>query len=247
MKTLAESLKILFGDKKTLLLALAPFLLGTILYLSLGTWAYSTAFKWISRLLDDYYSLEKMGTLINIILSSVLGIIILFTSSWIFFFIVSIISCPFNDMISSRIEQIMLEKELTPLKKSFLETIHERFRIVMNEGKKIVLFIFVGLLGFILSPFPILIPLYLLIVSLLFSAGYLDYSWSRHHYSPFQCIQFLKNHIIPCFLSGFTFLAITSIPFINIFVPPLAIVYFSVFFSKKLEPFSSKTPSHKGQ
>ncbi len=239
VKTLSEALRVCMRDKKIILLSLAPLFLGIILYGALGFWIYDTVFQWIKHILGAWVSQENFGNMIGIILHFILILTAYFISSWAFILIVSIISSPFHDMISLRVERVVRGEEPESLKESFGKSIKRLFSIVMNEIKKIILFLFFGVTVFFLSFIPPLIPLYLLISSLLFCAGYLDYSWSRHNYPLLSCLKFLGTHILHCTFAGGLFLAIISLPFINIFIPPLAVIYFSVFFSKTLNAFAS--------
>ena len=60
---------------------------------------------------------------------------------------------------------------------------------------------------------------------------------SARLFSPGLSKIFRTRHSVHCTLAGGVFLAAISVPFAGVLIPPLATVYFSVFFSEDVEPF----------
>jgi CysZ protein len=84
-----------------------------------------------------------------------------------------------------------------------------------------------------LNFFPVLFPVALLLLCLLMSAQFLDYSWSRHELGLSACFKDVMSNFIVNVFSGAIFLLLVSVPIINVMVPALATSYYTVLWTKR--------------
>ena len=228
---LVHSFSLLRKDNTLLILSLVPLLIGAFLYFLLGYWIYGGLLEWIKEILRPWITVE-LGA-VSSLLNLVLGIIFYFMVSWTFVLTVSLLSAPFNDMMSSRVERLILGQRPVGLGSSLKETVLRLPHIFFNEIKKITAIIALLLLGFLFSFIPFLFPLTLLISCLLLSIGFIDYNWCRHEYPLRSCLKNLWENLANYTLGGAFFSLMVSVPFVNFLVPPLATVYFTLVFTHK--------------
>ena len=225
---------VLQKDRIIILLALVPIVMGVLIYFLLGSWIYGdilgTGLEWIKSYLDGDF-----GETIRYALVSLFTVIMFFLVNWTFVLIVSLLAAPFNDMISTRVEKVLVGLEMNTLDESLKKVTSRIFEIILNEIKKIIFIIILGFLAFGMGLFPILSPISLIISALLMAINFIDYSWSRHKMSFKECLFHLKSSLFVYGLSGGLFMVLLSIPVINLFVLPLAVIYFTILFVKRSE------------
>ena len=225
---------ILKKDRVILPLAFIPIVMGALIYLLLGGWIYGdvlgTGMEWMESHLG-----EGLGETIRYVLATLISVVMFFFVSWTFVLIVSLLAAPFNDMISTRVERVLGGHERSSLDKSLKKMAKGILGIVLNEIKKIVFIIILGFFAFVLSIFPILSPISLMISALLMAVNFIDYSWSRHQMDFGECLAHLKSSFFVYSISGGLFMVLLSIPVINLFSLPLAVIYFTILFVKRSE------------
>lgn len=218
-----RSMNILKTDKKMILIALCPVLIGFVLYYTLGHYAFSEISTWGHGYINEKYPDQGwVSTIFSGVLILLLGVII----NWTFFIVVSVIASPFNDMLSSRVEVIY------NLQKKESDTLAQTFKrlpsILLNELKKIGVIVVLSTInigvGFL---FP---PITFVLGGLILGISFIDYSWSRHELKVSECIRDVKNGFLPYLLGGVCFMLLISIPLLNLFFLPLAVVFFTVIF-----------------
>ncbi|MFG1500633.1 EI24 domain-containing protein [Halobacteriovorax sp. XZX-3] len=218
-----RSMNILKADKKIILIALCPVLIGFILYYSLGHYAFSEVSAWGHGYINEKYPEQGwVSTVFSGVLIILLGVII----NWTFFIVVSVIASPFNDMLSSRVEMIYkLQKESTD---TFTQTMKRLPSILMNELKKIGVIVVLSIInigiGFF---FP---PITFVLGGLILAISFIDYSWSRNNLTFAECVGDIKSGFLPYLLGGVGFMILISIPLLNLFFLPLAVVFFTVIY-----------------
>ena len=232
---LRQGFKMLTGDRPLFLLSLIPLALGLLLYFSFGLFLYGDLFDWIWSFLDARISSPIWGSVGQQLLKIGLGILLYFFVSWGFILVVSLLACPFNDMISARVEDIVRGKENLP-STSFSSSFKKFPRILVNEIKKVILILFLSCLGLLISLVPLLTPLGLFLTAILLAIGFIDYSWSRHEYPLSKCLKDLAINFWPYTLGGLFFCLIVSVPFLGLFVPSLGTVYFTLVFAEGQKP-----------
>lgn len=216
-----KSLSILRSDKKIMLYSLIPILIGFLCYYFIGSYVFTDLFEVGRDYIKQHF--EVTGWVSNLIY----GLLVIFFSLFVnfsFFIFISIISGPFNDVISALVASKYRTKES---ENSEFESMIKRLpQIIKNETQKILFLIGLSVLNIILSFFAP--PIAVLVAALLFAISFLDYSWSRSELSLKSCFNDLRRGFLSYLLGGLIFLFLVSIPILNLFFLPLAVVFFTV-------------------
>ena len=233
VKVFFKSIQVIKQDKYILFLSLIPVFLGSLIYFFLGKFLYGDILEKGSKWVESTVNAGEWGSVIYYVLMILLTILMYFIVSWTFVLIVSVIASPFNDILSSRVEKLIFKEQMTPIKESFLNIFKNLVKTILNELKKIVFIVFITLISFSLSFIPILVPISLILSGLLISANFLDYSWSRHELSLTECLSSIRKSFIENTVAGLLFMTLLSIPLVNIFCLPFAVIYFTILYHSK--------------
>ena len=223
----------LFKDKWIFALSMIPVLIGSVLYYFLGYWLYSDVLtrskEWLSGYLSNTMGIEALYWLIVALTTVTLFFVINFT----FILLVSLIASPFNDMISSRTEKLLIGKTTEDFEKSFLATFKRYASILFNEVKKIVFILILTIFSLFIGLIPGGQIGTIIISAILISIQFLDYSWSRKELTLGGCIKDLYKNFISYFLSGSLMLVLIGVPIINLFALPFGVVFLTVVFVER--------------
>lgn len=227
-KSFSTAVSMIFKDPINLFLAIIPTLMAVAVYFLSIVFIYRNSDRFVAMLRPYIYNADQ-ATFLAKILTGILIIFIFFLMSWTFVIVVGILAAPFNSMLSSRIEDKLCGKKMNESKDQTLKEMASSLgQTFFNELKKLVLVIVMAGLAFVFNLFPLFYPIGLLILSLLLSIQFVDYSWSRHNLPAGKCIADTLKNIIPYSLSGFAFLMLVSIPLVNAIVPAFATSYYTV-------------------
>lgn len=233
MKTFFQSLRLITRDPVNLFLAVVPTVIALFFYLLVIAYIFKRA-DYFAVMVLDYLPSKDAAGIIGKILTAILVLFVFLVMSWTFVIVVGLVASPFNSMLSSRIEIMLTGKPVSEDRKKTLSAIMIGMGSTFkNEIKKLVFIITVAAFAFVLNLIPILYPVGLFIVAVLFAIQFVDYSWSRHDLGFGTCLGDVLRNIIPYSLSGFLFLLLVSVPIINAFVPALATSYFTVLWLKR--------------
>ena len=225
---------VLKKDPSIIVFCLIPVLLGLLIYFLLGHWIYGnlldSALAWV-----ESHTGEGWRFLVRYLLLGVSTVFMFFLVNWTFVLIVSLLSAPFNDLVSSRVEMVLCGKGYLPARESFRDILKRIRDIFINEIKKLSFVILFSLTGLVLGFFPLLTPLTFIISSLLVTINFIDYSWSRHKMSFRECLMNLKASCFSYIVAGGIFMILISLPFLNLVFLPLAVIYFTILFVKRSE------------
>lgn len=216
-----KSLKFMFTDKKILALSFAPVFIGIVCYFFIGRYIFTDLNSLGSEYLKQHF---QRTTWPSYIFFTLLSVFFIFLLNWTFFILVSIISSPFNQFISSlvadkyRVNVFVDNSFLVQLKYLPKNLITEIVKMIF-----IFLFIFLSLVISFLFP-----PLSFLITALVLALSFVDYSWSRNSFNLQMCFRDLSSNFLTYILGGSCFILLISIPFLNILFLPLAVVFFTV-------------------
>ena len=199
------SWKVLAKNKIILLFSTMPILIGTLLYVWLGSWFYGDLLSEGKKWIGQHVTSQGLGPFFNFLLVGILTIVFFFVISWTFVLLTAFIASPFHDIISCRTERYLLGEVPQSISESLKETILKIKKILVNEIKKIIIIAGLSIMGIALSFFPLLTPISLLISAWLMTATFLDYSWSRHEYSVGSCFDTLKKGFLVIPLLGWCF------------------------------------------
>lgn len=240
MKNFFESLSYAFNllrdDKMIMFYSLIPVMIGLFLFLFFSSWIYGDALSWGKNWIESSVSAGGWSNFFYYILIGVMSAFLFFLLNWTFVLMVSLIASPFNDLISERVEKKVLGIGPESISQNIKNLIGRFFFTVFNELKKIIVIIVLTILALVLGIIPIMGPiLSIIFAGLLLAVQFLDYSWSRNNLPVRKCISDIKNTPFSYIVSGICFLFLMSIPILNLFALPLAVIHFSILYSNKLK------------
>jgi CysZ protein len=219
-------------DKWIALFSLVPVTIGALIYIFLGKYLFTDLLGMGKQWIESSVSSSGWSSVFYYLIVGLLSIAFYFLVNWTFILIVSLIASPFNDIISSRVEKVLVGKKPDDVSHSFKRLFGNLAETLLNEIKKIALIVVLTLTGFFVSFIPILAPAGILISALLMSVSFLDYSWSRKNMKTKECVSEVKKNFITYSIMGGAFLTVMSIPLFNIFVIPFGVVYFTTLHTK---------------
>ncbi len=228
--SIGVSLSTFKKDKWIPIFSMAPVTIGGLVYFFLGRYLFTDLLEMGKEWIENSISSGGWSSFLYYIIVGLLTVIFYFLVSWTFILIVSLIASPFNDIISGRVEKALIGKTPDDASVSFKHLLSNLGMTLFNEMKKIILIVALSLFGFFISFIPILAPIALLISAILMAASFLDYSWSRKNMTAKECVAALRAHLIPYVLVGAGFLALMSIPVVNIFAIPFGVAYFTTLY-----------------
>ncbi len=231
LKVFTKSLDVMFGDKLILLLSLLPIVIGVILYFSLGGWALFEVVSSSQEAISSFFSSDSW--IIDIIVWVVGGVVLValyFITSFTFIMVVSLFSCMFNDLISTRTEQKLVEDKVLPISESIKQMIKRFGSILKNEIKKILFIAMLATIAAVCGFTTILVPVSLILSWILIAIQFLDYSWCRHEMSFAECIEDLRRNFLSYLIPALGFSFVFAVPFLGLIFFPFAIVYFTTLF-----------------
>jgi CysZ protein len=227
IKALPVSLRMLFRDPINLLLMLIPTIIAIAVYVFTIVMIFRNA-DYFGVMVQNYVPEQAAGW-VGKLLTALFVIFVFLIMSWTFVVLVGIIAAPFNSMLSSRIEGLLVHQQVsTDRKQTFKQVLSSLGGIFINEAKKIFLVIFITIVALILNLLPVLYPVGVFLLSLLLAVQFVDYSWSRHDLPFSACLKDAIRNVVPYSLSGFLFLLLVTVPIINALVPALATAYYTV-------------------
>lgn len=233
MKSIGRSfslaLKMILTDPVNFVLSVIPTLMALAVYFFVIIGAYRNSDR-LAAMFRGYLESPDQATWAARILTAILIVFVFFIMSWTFVLVVGIIAAPFNSLLSSRIEQKLVQKVIMDEnQKHAIEQVKSTMaQTFKNEFKKIALLVVVGAFAFVINLVPFLYPVGVFLIATLLAVQFVDYSWSRHDLPVTKCIKDVTVNIVPYSLSGAIFLALVAVPIVNAFVPALATSYFTV-------------------
>lgn len=229
-----KSLSLIKSDKTLMFLSIFPILVGIALFFLLGGFALAEAVQDTREWIMNFFSADSwIINTVGYVIGAVIIAILYFFSSYFIILVISIFSCVFNDIISEKVESLLIENKTISLKKYFSNMLKRVGSIIVAELKKVSFIAILAIIAFVLSFTAFLIPLSVAISWILVAIQFLDYSWSRHELSFADCIADLKSNFLIYFLSAIFFSFMFSIPVVGIFFLPLAVIHFTVLFVRK--------------
>ncbi|OFZ51396.1 MAG: hypothetical protein A2381_17950 [Bdellovibrionales bacterium RIFOXYB1_FULL_37_110] len=236
-----ETLQILRKDKIVLLFSFVPLFIGLFLYGLVGGWLFNLIMGPGKQWVMDKISEGTMGSIAYYFLVTLVTVVLLVAVNYTFVLVVCLISCPFNDLISSRVYKHITKMPKETFSSSMSSMLNKMVATLLNESKKLILIIILSIGGFLLSFIPPLIPLSFIISAILLSVAFIDYNWSRDNLGLLGCFNNYKTLCLNYTLSGIIFLFVLSIPVVNLFCYPLAVIYYSVLYTKNSLRHNPKT------
>jgi CysZ protein len=194
-------------------------------------------------LINKYGVSQQHGELAYYFVAGLLGFLFFILASWTFVVMVGILAAPFNDVISRRIEKKIRGDIPSQDKKAGIREVFRGLgRTLMNEFKKLTVIIMFTLAAVSLNFIPVLFPVAMVLLALLMSSQFLDYSWSRHDMTVRACVKDLLGSPFANILSGMMFLMLVSVPLLNALVPALATSFYTVLWTRRQPMLNPPSP-----
>lgn len=228
-----NSLSLWTRDKWVLFFSLIPVLLGILLFGLVGNYIFTDLAEMGRTYIESSLSSNTWGGILYYLLLGIFTIAFFFVLNYGFVLVVSLFACPFNDIISHRVEKMLLGEEMPSPGKTFERLFSRIVFTLFNETKKIIVIMTFTIIVFFMSLFPLLSPLGFFLSALLMAASFLDYSWSRHDLNLRECIGDLKEKLFNNFLGGALFIIFVSIPVVNLLALPFGVIFFTNLFVEK--------------
>ncbi len=228
------ALRFIFKDPVNFILFLIPALVSILLYIILGYYFLTSSLDWAQALIFKYVVSKNSSMIIYYIVTGLLMFLFYILVSWTFILLIGLISAPFNDVISRRIEEKMRGSVISgDRSKTIKQVFSGLIKTLLNELKKVLVILIITIAASVLNFIPVLYPVALFLLALLMSSQYLDYSWSRHQLTAGQCFKDLMRFSPSNAVSGMMFLVLIGVPFINALVPAIATSYYTVLWNKR--------------
>ncbi|MCF8057956.1 MAG: EI24 domain-containing protein [Bacteriovoracaceae bacterium] len=233
VSSIGESLSVYRKDKWIVIFSFIPILIGALVYFVFGSYLYGDLLDKGRAFIEQSVSTGGWSQFFFWLLAGILTIGFYFLLSWTFVLVVSGLASPFNDIISNRVERILVGETPEVVGASFTRLFKRLSQTLSNEFKKIIFIIILNILAFAVSFVGILAPISVLISSLLMAVSFLDYSWSRKNMTFTECLSDLRGSFFSYGLMGGGFLILITIPIFNLFMLPFGVVYFTVLHVKR--------------
>jgi len=227
------ALKMFKEDKWIPIFSLVPVIVGATIYYFLGGYIYGDVLNMGKAWIETSVNSSGWGSFLYYIMVGILTIGFYFLLSWTFVLVVSGIASPFNDVVSRRVEKVLAGEVPEDIAASLSRMSLRFLGTIVNELKKIAFIIVLSILALVVSFIPMLAPIGVVISAILLAVGFLDYSWSRHGMHFRDCVNDVRKHLFSYGIMGGVFLALISIPIVNLFLLPFGVVYFTVLFTDK--------------
>jgi CysZ protein len=228
-----EAFKIWRQDKWVLLFSLIPIFLGFLVYALVGNLIYTDLMAYLKTSLMSYFDQSGYASFVYYIVVTLVTVVLFFAVNWGFVLVVSVIAGPFNDLISTRVERTVLKLEQEEIQSSIKNMLKKLVATILNEIKKVSLVVLLTIFALVLNFIPLLSPVSFILSAILMSVTFLDYSWGRRGLTFKECVADVKKSFWSYGLSGAGFLLLFSVPLLNIFVLPFAVIYFTVLWSRR--------------
>ncbi|MGE3609025.1 MAG: EI24 domain-containing protein [Bacteriovoracaceae bacterium] len=228
LKSFPLALRLIFRDPVNLFLVIIPTLIAFCLYIIVISFILKNS-AYYGVMLSNYVRDQESATILGKTITVLLILFVFLIMSWTYVFVVGLIAAPFNTLLSSRIEKLLVHAPVDENKDKALREVWNSIALTFKNEFKKLKFILSGLvLAFLLNLFPLFYPIGILILSVLLAVQFIDYSWSRHNLSWDACLKDVLRNIFSYAIAGFFFLLLVTVPIINAFVPALATSYFTV-------------------
>jgi CysZ protein len=233
--SLSLSKKIFLRDKVCFILGLLPVGIGLILYYWVGKWFYGPVLEWGNNLVSQFITKDSLNSIIYYLFFGLISIFLFVLIGYTFTLVVSLVASPFNDLLSSRVEKILLGKKTEGLKESLLQTMRKMLVILKEELKKIFVILLLTLMAFFIGLFPVLAPISFFISATCLAIQFLDYTWCRREMAFRQCFRSLNKSLFSYSVTGVFFSLLMMVPVLNLVSIPFAVTFYTVLWLVKNE------------
>jgi len=187
------------------------------------------SYKWLMGLLGKWLGADQPGAsfwieALNVVILIVGFLLVLFVCYLLFVILGGLITAPFNEEISQRVEEIVTNQSLH--KMGFWE---DAYISIKGEAEKIVFYIVILFLIFLLNFVPIVGNIFSFIIGTIFSFFYnaldfLDYPMTRRKMKFKQKLKVTRSGKMLIYGFGCAAFLLMFLPIINVFMKPILVV-----------------------
>ncbi len=229
-----RSLKFFFSHKVLIKYSIAPMLINLFIYGSI----FILSYRWLMGSLDGWLGIEntEAGFWLRFLHTALLIIgflLTLFVCYLLFNILGNIVTAPFNEEISQRVEEIVTGK--TEHKMGFWE---DAYISIKGEVQKLIFYLLILLLIFILNFVPVIGSVFSAILGFIFSCYYnsldfLDYPMTRKKMRFRDKLKVTSSGRLVTYGFGLTAFLLMFLPVINVFMKPILVVAGTSLFYEK--------------
>ena len=221
-----RSLRFFFSHPKLIAYSITPMLINLIVYGSVFIlsyrWLIGSIGRWVGADQTDAGFWIEALHIVLIILSFVL---LLFICYLLFVVLGGLITAPFNEEISQRVEEIVTQGAIQH-KMGFWE---DAYISIKGEAEKIVFYLIILFLIFLLNFVPIVGNFFSVVIGTIFSFFYnaldfLDYPMTRKKMKFREKLKITRSGKMLTYGFGCTAFLLMFLPIVNVFMKPILVV-----------------------
>lgn len=230
-----RSLKFFFSQSVLLKYSIAPMIINLLIYGSVFILSYS----WFTGSIDSWLGIEgtEAGFWLKFLHTAllILGFILLLFFCYLLFTILgNVITAPFNEEISQRVEEIVTGTKEAH-KMGFWE---DAYISIKGEVQKLAFYLIILLLIFSLNLIPVAGSVIATVLGVIFSSFYnaldfLDYPMTRKKMRFRDKLKVTRKGKLVTYGFGFTAFLLLFLPVINVFMKPILVVAGTSLFYEK--------------
>lgn len=221
-----RSIKFFFSHPKLITYSITPIVINIIIYGSVFFFTY----RWIIGSIDRWIGLDNTGAgfwfqFLHTALLIVGFILLLFVCYLLFTILGNLVTAPFNEEISQRVEEIVTGGAVGH-KMGFWE---DAYISIMGEAKKLAFYLFFLMLIFLLNVIPAAGNVLSAIIGTIFSFFYnaldfLDYPMTRRKMGFRQKLKVTRSGKMITYGFGAAAFLLMFLPVVNVFMKPILVV-----------------------
>lgn len=230
-----RSLKFFFSHSVLIKYSIAPMLINLVIYGSVFIFSYN----WLMGSLDIWLGIEntEAGFWLKFLHTALLIIgflLLLFVCYLIFTILGNIITAPFNEEISQRVEEIVTNGN-KPGKMGFWE---DAYISIKGEVQKLLFYLVILLFIFLLNVIPVAGSILSTVIGIIFSCFYnaldfLDYPMTRKKMRFRDKLKITRKGKLITYGFGFASFLLMFLPVINVFMKPILVAAGTALFYEK--------------
>ncbi len=220
-----RSLKFFFSHSVLIKYSIAPMLINLLIYGSVFIFSYN----WLMGSLEKWLGIEntEVGFWLKFLHTALLIVgflLVLFVCYLLFTILGNIITAPFNEEISQRVEEIVTTGNAAH-KMGFWE---DAYISIKGEVQKLIFYLLILLLIFCLNIIPVAGSVLSAIIGVIFSSFYnaldfLDYPMTRKKMRFRDKLKVTSKGKLVTYGFGFTAFLLMFLPVVNVFMKPILV------------------------
>jgi CysZ protein len=236
-----RSIRFFFSHPKLITYSITPIVINIIIYGSVFFFTY----RWLLGSLDKWLGIDPSGGFwagfIHTALLIISFLLLLFICYLLFITVGNLVTAPFNEEISQRVEEIVTNGSVKH-KMGFWE---DAYISIKGEAEKIVFYIVFLILIFLLNAIPAVGSVLSAIIGTIFSFFYnaldfLDFPMTRRKMKFKQKLNVTKSGKMVTYGFGAAAFLLMFLPIVNVFMKPILVVSgTSLYYEKDYHKLSS--------